>query len=219
MFEDRQLGLVLDLLVRVAQAFVATAGPKCEVTVYDLRTPRHVVHGVAGNLSGLSPGDTDVLTLPTDILDAGTNGLSLPEGPAPVQGIQTSTVWIRDYTGHIGGAVTIKVDFSELEAARSFIEGFLPDMSSSAADFDAAAEGEIAFGHIEAAVEKAVKARRKPIRDFDRNDYISVIRELDQSGLFAVRRSKDIVARELGISRASVYSHLRVSRNTGVLQQ
>ena len=61
-------------------------------------------------------------------------------------------------------------------------------------------------------VRDAVLERRTPLHALDRDDRIAIIRELDQAGVFAVRRAADVVARELAISRASVYTYLRAAR-------
>jgi predicted transcriptional regulator YheO len=52
----------------------------------------------------------------------------------------------------------------------------------------------------------------KPIQQLTRDDKVAIVRELDRAGVFSLRGAAETVAGQLGVSRASVYSHLNASR-------
>lgn len=220
MFDERQLGPVFELLSRVAEAVAAVAGPACEVALYDLRTPEHTIISRFGRPNALT-GDGGVpVTSPTPDAFTPVSGrdLSVSRAETPWGGEEmTSTVWIRDFTGHAVGALTIRCDYSDLTAAQSLLQRLLPAGLDPGHEHDHASVGGSPEEFIPRLVHDAVHDIRKPLHALDREDRIAIIRTIDQAGAFAMRRSADVVARELAISRASVYSYLRAARGEALV--
>jgi predicted transcriptional regulator YheO len=211
-FDERQLGPVFELLSRVSEAVAAVAGPSCEVALYDLRTPEHTIISRFGRPNPLT--GTDV-TSPTPDAFTPVSGrdLTVNRSETPWGGEElTSTVWIRDFTGHAVGALTIRCDYSDLTAAQSLLQRLLPAGLGDGHEHEQSAVGGSTEEVITRLVHDAVHDIRKPLHALDRDDRIAIIRTLDQAGAFAMRRSADVVAHELAISRASVYSYLRAAR-------
>ena len=213
MFDERQLGPVFELLSRVAEATAAVSGPACEVILYDLRTPEHTIiarHGrhrlLAGEGVSTSPSP-DAFT-PISGRDFTVTTTDSPWGGEEL----TSTVWIRDFTGHAVGALTIRCDYSDLATAQSLLQRLIPASLTASQDQEPSVVNGPPDDVVRRLVHDAIDDIRKPLHTLDRDDRIAIIRSLDQAGAFALRRSADVVARELAISRASVYSYLRSAR-------
>src|SRR5699024_5774554 len=124
----------------------------------------------------------------------------------------TSFVWIRDSTGHAAGALTIRCDYSDLTTAQSLLQRLLPAGHTNDFDHNPASVGGSPEDVITRLIDDAIQDIRKPLHALDREDRVAIIRTLDRAGAFAMRRSADVVAREMAISRASVYSYLRTAR-------
>lgn len=213
MFEEHQLSEVFDLLSRVAEAIAALAGPNFEVAVHDLRTPHHGVvsgFGAAGSFDGLTALQPLVVPSVSGLAarDLAITRMELPFGGEAGQ----ATVWVRDATGHVVGALVLRFDYSDVLTAQNLLQRLLPAANGNDGPRELAATGANAEESIARVVREAVLERRTPLHALDRDDRIAIIRGLDQSGVFAVRRAADVVARELAISRASVYTYLRAAR-------
>jgi predicted transcriptional regulator YheO len=214
MFEDHQLQYVFELLARVGEAVAATVGPSCEVVVHDLRTPEHTVVAISGNLTRRAVGAPvpDPELLPGNV-DRFCEDLHLYKTLTPGgRELVSSTVWVRDASNHIVGALCINMDFASLRLARDLLDRAIADVPGPKADggLTTFATSPEEFAAI--ALKQAVQEIGRPLHQLDREDKIRVIGELDKAGVFALRRAVDIVAGELGVSRASVYSYLKGSR-------
>jgi predicted transcriptional regulator YheO len=214
MFEQHQLQHVFELLARVGEAVTATVGPSCEVVVHDLRTPEHTVVAISGNLTRRAIGAPvpDPELLPGNV-DRFRDDLLLYSTFTPGgRELLSSTVWIRDETGHIVGALCINMDFANLRLARDLLDRAIADApapraSGSVTTFATSPEEFVAI-----ALKELVSEIGRPLHQLDRDDKIRVIGELDKAGVFSLRRAADIVATELGVSRASVYTYLKDAR-------
>jgi predicted transcriptional regulator YheO len=212
-FEEHQLNEVFDLLARVAEGIAALAGVNVEVAVHDLRTPHHGILANYGSANAPERAPTpQPLVAPAPVglpaRDLAISRVELPFGGEAGQ----ATVWVRDVTGHVVGALVLRVDYSDILTTQSLLQRLLPVADANERARDAAAIGANAEEAIGRIVRETVIERRTPLHALDRDGRIAIIRELDHAGVFAVRHAADIVARELAISRASVYTYLRAAR-------
>ena len=215
MFDERQLDPVFELLSRVAEAFAAVSGPTCEVALYDLRTPEHAIVAQFGSQRSLidkSSGPAvpaPLATFPPVVgRDLSVNRIETPWGGEELM----STVWLRDFTGHAVGALTIRCDYSDIAAAQVLLQRLRPSELNTVHVYEPGGISGSPEDFISKLVHDAIHEIRKPLHVLDRDDRIAIIRILEQAGAFSMRRSVDVVARELAISRASVYSYLRAAR-------
>lgn len=214
MFRPDQLGEVFDLLAHVAEAVVATVGPDCEVVVHDLRNPEHSIVAIHGNLTRRFVGSpiSDPELLAGNVDQFTESQLNYPTITPFGKELLSSTVWVRDLTGRIVGALCINMDFDNLRAARdlldrSIVETPAPSSANSLLTFATTAEE---FAQI--ALKGVLREIGKPLHHLDREDRVHIVRELDKAGVFNLRGSAETVAQELGVSRASVYSYLTAAR-------
>lgn len=208
---------VLELLGRIGDALVATLGVDVEVVVHDLRHPERSIVAISGDLTGREVGApiSDPELLP-DALDRFTED-DLRRRTTTVDGreLVSSTVWVREETGHIVGGLCINIDTSRLRAARDLIDGHLGE--ATAAPPMPGGQPLRTFAHnvpelIRLAVQETVARSPKPRHKLSPADRVALVGNLDAGGIFELRGSVEILADELGVSRASVYAYLKQAR-------
>lgn len=209
-FANSDLDEVFSLLARVGDAVVTTVGPHSEVVVHDLRDPEHTVVAISGNLTRRSVGSPvpDPELLPEN-LNRFDSDLHLYRTETPFgKTLLSSTVWVRDRIGHIVGALCINMDFADIRAARDLLERTLtPDTTGSEKSLSTFATSGEDF--VTVALNQALTDLQKEKHQLEKDDKVLVIARLRDAGVFSLRRSSELVAAELGISRASVYSYLK----------
>lgn len=214
MFDAQHLSAVFALLARVAEAVVATAGPNCEVVVHDLRTPEHTVVAISGRLTHRFVGAPapDPELLPGNVDRFGDDQILYRTVTPFGKELISSTVWVRDVGGHIVGALCINMDFADLRLARDLIDRVVTDVPASSANGALTTFATSAEEFVAIALRGAMRDAGKPLHLLTRDDKIRIICRLDQAGVFSLRHAAGIVAAELGVSRASVYSYLKDAR-------
>jgi predicted transcriptional regulator YheO len=215
-FEERQLTQVFALLSAVAEALAAVVPPACEVTVLDLRTPGYNVVRRLGPPLGAAPGDLAALVgdEPEAAPHSARHDVAVQVVASPAgRDIVSARVKVRDFTGHVVGALIVTCDYSDLMAARELLQRLTPGALTDHVESEMGKNGP-AEEYVERVVRAALLERRKPLHTFDREDRVAVIRMLDRAGVFAMRRAVNVVADELGISRTSIYSYLREARHS-----
>jgi predicted transcriptional regulator YheO len=214
MFEQEQLPQVFELLSRVARAIVATVGPQCEVVVHDLRNPEQTLIAISGNLTGRAVGAPvpDMEFLPRNLTTFQDDVLRQPAKTPRGRELLSSSVWVRDTTGAIVGAICINMDFNDLRHARDLLNRALANVETTP-------EGEVleTFAtspedFVEIALRGAIKKVGKPLHRLNRQDKIAIIAALEQAEVFRFSQSIEIVMEQLGISRASIYAYLKEIR-------
>lgn len=212
MFEESQLPQVFALLARIAKAVVATVGSNCEIVVHDLRTPEHSVVAISGSLTGRLIGAPvpDLELLPENVVRFSEDDLCYTTRTPAGKSLFSSTVWVRDQTGQIVGALCINMDFSDIQQAKELLDRLLSNSQVSSRELETFATSPEEFVMI--ALREAVKELGKPLHLLERQDKICLIQKLDQAGVFSFRQAVDIVSQELGASRSSLYSYLKSVR-------
>ncbi|MBC7881490.1 MAG: transcriptional regulator [Anaerolineae bacterium] len=212
MFSEGQIEQVFDLLRRVAKAVAVTVGKHCEVVVHDLRDPEHTVVAISGNLTDRTIGSPapDPEFLPENVNRFQADYLLYPTRTPAGLPLLSSSVWVRDHSGRIIGAICVNMDFGNLRLARDLIDAHLNSPQNHLAELETFATSPDEFASI--ALRKALQDLGKPVHTLTRQEKIGIIHKLDQLGIFRFRQSVDLVMAELGISRASVYEYLKKSR-------
>jgi predicted transcriptional regulator YheO len=196
------------MLEAVVHGIRETFGRKCEVVLHDYRAPDHSVVAVAGDVTGRQVGSAmseiglKLLRQGDDATDELNYVTRLPDG----RSVKSSTVLLRDSQGHVFGALCINLDVTEMRVLTRL-------MGELAGDIDPIETSPTTFSNDIDTVIDAVLAEVEANLGHDLtrltvSERSEVFRLLDQRGLFQVRRSVPIVAKRLGLSRASVYNYI-----------
>lgn len=199
----------LPLLIPVAGAVAALLKPHAEVVIHDLARGQ-IVH-IANNISRRRIGDSSL----TELKDIG----ALDEdviGPYPKTNfdgreLKSITAVLRGADRVPFGLLCINFDISviaqahaALGALAAFQGGGLKPAALFQADWQEKVNEEIAT---------FLKKRGLAASALARPDHADLIAHLEREGYFAIRNLVPYLARALGVSRATVYKHLKDTRD------
>ena len=206
---------VFDALQPVVDGIRETFGRRCEVVLHDYRRPEHSVIAVAGDVTGRKVGSAmseiglKLMRQGDDACDELNYVTRLSDG----RSIKSSTVLLRDRSGHVFGALCINFDVTELRLLGRLVGELAGDIEPTEAtattfsnDIDAVIDSVLAE------VEDEVGHSLTRLNVTERTE---VFRLLDQRGLFQIRRAVPLIAERLGLSRASVYNYITRLREPG----
>lgn len=201
--------LLVDHLRRLAEGIVAVIGPHCEVVIHDFADLEHSAVYIAGGLTGREPG------APVPDLDFITDGLN-KETPDQInykttiedKTLQSTTIWLRNSSSQIVGAVCINIDYSGLFQAQEIIDRYVQSAKHLS---DLVVEDTFAK-NLDHLIESAVKNFLKKenlfdIAEMNLEDKIRLVKALEKNGLFQIRGAVNKLADLLNVSRASIYNY------------
>jgi predicted transcriptional regulator YheO len=197
---------LFDLLKNIAGAIVQTFGREvCEVVIHDLADLEHSIVWIEGSVTQRRIGGP-MTDLGLEMMRAGriedvlSYRLHL-EGKA----LQSSSVFLRDQKGRPWGAFCINFNVTPLQSIQRSLDAFRhgspnPDIKEQfSQDIEDTLHRLLVDG-----VEKI----GKPLREFTREERLSLIRILEQKGAFLVRRSVPFIAKQMHVTRYTVYNYL-----------
>ena len=197
--------LLLDQVQQIARGLGETFAPFCEVVVHDLLHPKHAILAIHNNLSGRTVGDPAT--------ELGLARISDPDFPqvlanyanrfADGRQAKSTSIGIKDGEGRYVAALCLNVDLTLFRGLQNVIEHF--------------AQAGPGSPHAESLAPLGAEAIRQRIDRFAAGlattphalkpeERRTLLRELKAEGCLEVRRAMEIVARHLGVSRATVYN-------------
>jgi predicted transcriptional regulator YheO len=196
--------VLLRELQHVAQGLAETFAPFCEIVVHDLRRPKHAIYAIHNNLSGRSVGDPAT--------ELGLARIADPNYPQVIANYanqfadgrqaKSTSIGIRDSTGQYVAALCLNIDLTLFRSFQNTLAQFLSlDASGSRKESLNPAGGDA----IRAKIDEFAARRASTPRTLKAEERRSLLRELKESGCLEVRRSMELVAAHLGVSRATIY--------------
>lgn len=190
----------------VADAIAALLHPHAEVVVHDVVTDR--IARICNSFSSRRPGDASHLVGDPDLSpDQNVYG---PYERAERDGarIKSVSAALKDREGNLIGLLCINFDVSKFDEAIQLLTAFVnPGPSPSRILFKQDVREQVNW----VVREQLVRLGRR-LEALDRADRLVIIKELDKEHIFETRNAVPIVARALGVSRASIYNMLREGR-------
>lgn len=202
--------LLLEQIDSIAEGLGKTLAPFCEVVVHDLRDTKHAIRVIHNNLSGRKPGDPATELGLARIADPDYPQVlaNYPNKFADGRQVKSTSIGIKDSTGKFIAALCLNIDLSIFQGFRSVVDQFItlstdgkliPKESLDPTSGEAIRAMIDAFAARLSTTPRALKAGERK----------ALIHELRDSGCLELRRSIDMIANHLGISRASVYNYLK----------
>ncbi|ADU71797.1 transcriptional regulator [Pantoea sp. At-9b] len=204
---DQQNALLLAQLTTIAEGLSATFAPFCEVVVHDLQNPQHAILSIHNNLSGREVGQSAT--------ELGLARIASPEFPslltnyanqlADGRPVKSTSIGLKDADGNYVAALCLNVDMTLFRGMQSALAQFTqiatPDITEQLepAGADALRQRIEQFAARLATTPRALKAA----------DRKALMQELRTSGLLDVKRAMEVIAQQLGVSRASVYLYAK----------
>ncbi len=184
--------------------------PHAEVVLHDLRTGR--IDGIWNAFSTRRVGDAS-------LIDDDLGGELKVLGPYAKTGVggerlRSVTAVLGDDEGRPIGLLCINLDVTRIEEASRFLQALIAPPKAQ--------PGEL-FGRdwrerMQATLHAWLRERSLALSALTRAERVELIGALEAEGLFETRNAADHAARLLGISRSSLYNHLRAAR-AGVMEK
>lgn len=199
--------VLLEQVKQIAKGLSDTFAPFCEVVVHDLTDPKHAILEIHNNLSGRKVGDPAT--------ELGLARIADPAFPQILSNYanhfsdgrqaKSTSIGVKDSRGKYVAALCINVDLTLFRSLQSTMAQFISVDASAERESLNPIGAEALRAHID---QYAAKLATTP-RLLKPEERRSLLRELKESGFMDVRRAMDIVARHLGVSRATVYTDAR----------
>ncbi|MFI7611547.1 transcriptional regulator [Nonomuraea terrae] len=193
----------------VCGAVAALLAPHAEVILHDARRDR--VLRVWNPLSRRATGDPSLLG-ELRRLDPTGDGVYGPYEKLLPDGRRLSSVSavLRDPDGRPSAVLCVNLDRTPLDQAATLLAAFAaPTASRPEPLFE-----QDWTDRVHQVVGTYVRAHGRPAERLTRDDRLAVLAELDEAGVFAVRRAVPVVAAALRISRSTLYALLSDLRRT-----
>jgi len=200
---------LLDQLKHVAEGLGRTLAPFTEVVLHDLLDPGHAVLAIHNNLSGRAVGEPATELGLARIADPAFPPVlanyrnTFPDGrPA-----KSTSVGVKDMDGQYIAALCLNVDLNLFRSLQAML-GQFSNVDPAAAVLESlapAAGADAIRAHIE---QFAARLSTTP-RALKAGERRALMRELGDAGLLETRRSMEIIAAHLGVSRATVYNYAK----------
>lgn len=200
---------IMPLLIPVAEAIAALMKPHAEVVIHDLA--RGQIAHIANNISRRRIGDSSL----TDLKDIGALDGDVI-GPYPKTNfdgreLKSITAVLRGADRAPLGLLCINFDISVIAQARAALDAlsaFEQTGHQPAALFQADWQEKV-----NEEIAAFLRQRGLAASALARPDHADLIAHLEREGYFAIRNLVPYLARALGVSRATVYKHLKEVRD------
>ncbi|MDL2407043.1 PAS domain-containing protein [Rhizobium calliandrae] len=196
----------------VAEAIAVLLKPHAEVVIHDLRTAK--IAYIANNISRRHVGGSSL----TDLKDIGSLDADVigPYRKTNFDGRQLKSVTsvLREGSGAPYGLLCVNFDIALMELARdalTMLTAFQGSGKQPSALFQSDWQETV-----NAAIADFLSERGLAASALAKEDHASLVEALEQEGYFAIRNLVPYLARLLGISRATIYKHLREARRKKV---
>jgi predicted transcriptional regulator YheO len=214
------LSEVHGVLIAVGHAIATTIGPSCEVVVHDYqqlsRSASTIVWIENGHVTGREVGGPTTNLGLEAMRSGGVNSDRYNYRTRTRDGriLRSTSIYFRNRAGELVGALCINLDVNAILTARNALDALL----GVEMDDGPASEVTETFGTdigevLAEQIQLAISRTGKPVAALTRDEKVAVVRSLDESGAFLVKRAADRIARALGTSRVTVYAYLEQARS------
>jgi predicted transcriptional regulator YheO len=196
--------LLLDQIKQIALGLSETFAPFCEVVVHDLLSPKRAILAIHNNLSGRALG--------APATELGLARISDPNYPQIVANYanrfadgrqaKSTSIGIKDSSGRYVAALCMNIDLTLFRSMENVLSQFSAVAGDTVKESLDPRGAEAMRNHID---QFAARMSTTP-RSLKVNERRALIRELKEAGFMEIRRAMEIVARHLGVSRATVYT-------------
>lgn len=195
-----------DFLDRTARGIAEMFGSSCETLVHDFTIPSHPILSIYnGHVSGRTVGDTTAIMgidLAVDDHAAVNDLVNLAATTPDGHKTKSSTFHLigKDYNLALG----INFDYTPLAAANKV----LVDLMRAQSDLQSALWQDQDSRQLADLFDRCLASIGKPVSAMNKDDRLKMISLLEKRNAFSYRKSVPFVARNLGVSRYTIYKYL-----------
>ncbi|MFD5787530.1 transcriptional regulator [Streptomyces sp. NPDC127037] len=211
---DRPTGGDDEHLVQEAERIAVAIGRMfpglCEVVLHDLRRPDHAIRAIENNLSGRQVGDPAT--------ELGLRRIADPDYPGVIQNYsnrfpdgrlaKSTSIGIKNAEGRYVAALCLNLDVSTLSPLALTLANLVAT--------EVQPQGEVletlrdrGDRELRSAIDSFAAQRSSTPRGLNRDQKSELVRQLHREGFFETRGSAQLIADQLGVSRATVYNYTK----------
>lgn len=200
----REQQTILEQVKQIAIGLSETLAPFTEVVVHDLKSPKQAILAIHNNLSGRKVGDPATELGLARIADANYPQILANYANRFSDGrlAKSTSIGIKDSEGQYIAALCLNVDVTLFRGITSLLEQFSAlsgDMAKETLDPSNAISVRERIDRFAVGLATTPQALRTDQRR-------ALMRALKEEGYLELRKSMEIVAQHLGVSRATVYN-------------
>lgn len=207
----------LKKIVPLVDAIAETFGKNCEVVLHDFRYPeRSIVKIANGHVTGRTVGGPT-----TDLALRFLEGRKGKKDIDRIVGYRTltpkgaelksTTIFIRDDKGKAIGCLCINIDVTPCRSAKNFIDEICRihpypengDIRDVPEKFDLSVDA-----LIDESFREVMNKTGKPLAYMNKDDKLSVVRQLKDKGLFLIKGAAKRISKDLNVSLPTIYKYL-----------
>lgn len=207
--------ITIEFFKQIARALAAQFGENCEVVLHDL-TANHIESSIVlienGHVTNRKVGDGPshvVLEALRDNPDRLKDHLGYLTQTEDGRILKSSTVYIRNEENTVTHILAINYDITGL----IMIENSLKSLTGSE---EKSSEPEKITTNVndllDDLIEQSVKLIGKPVAFMTKDEKITAIQFLNDSGAFLITKSGDKISKYFGISKYTLYSYIDVNK-------
>lgn len=208
----------LTVLKQIARDLAAQFGPDCEIVIHDLKTkdPEHsIVYIENGHVTNRKIGDGPSNAVFDVIRKKSKNETNLEDHAGYLMKtsdgkiLKCSTSYIRDDDGSLHYVFGINYDITRLTMIDSALHSLITPVDKEEKPKEITHNVNDLLDHL---IEESVALVGKPVALMNKEDKVTAIQFLNDSGAFLITKSGDKVASYFGISKYTLYSYIDVNK-------
>lgn len=201
---ERAQVVLIEQILQIADGLAQTFAPFCEVVVHDLRDPTHAVLAIRNNLSGRAASAPATELGLARIADSNYPQIIANYANTFADGrpAKSTSVGIKDSDGQYVAALCLNVDLTMFRSMQGMLEQFNATDTAPVRESLDPSSADAIRQRIDQYAAKLASSPQLLKADERR----ALMRELKAEGYLDLRRSKDIAAAHLGVSRATAYN-------------
>lgn len=201
---------LIEQLKPVARAVVDLFGPNCEAVVHDLTDLEHSIVWIEGDLThrkiGGSMTDLGLMQLRDNHGQEIVNYVSTtPDGRV----IKSTSVVYRGKKGENLVSLSINLDITAFRTIEHILHGIT---RQSGDELYTERFSDDINEILENILYESEQEIGKPVAGMNRAEKITLVRRMDERGVFQIKKAAPLIARRLGVTRYTVYNYLNETR-------
>lgn len=205
---DEKIDPIMKKIKKLVDDLAAAIGPDCEIVLHDVRHPENSIIAIAGNVTGRKIGAplTDLALRRIRQGKTDENILNYKNFTQDGKLLRSSTFFIRNLDNELVGCLCINFDLSRWLIVKNIVEEKLIFSDDDKEEKEMFSEN--LADMLKETVHRAINLIGLPVSKMQKDERKKVISILDNEGLFLVKGSIEYVAKELNISKFTIYSYL-----------
>lgn len=207
----------LDLLIQLADGLAAQFGDNCEIVIHDLtkkdfeKSIAYIINGhVSNRVLGDGPSAVVIETLHKNP-DSLKDKLAYLTKTSSGQILKSSTMYIRGEKNQIQYIFSMNYDITGLITMNSALESLISTPEEDKSKSPKRITNNV-NDLLDDLIEQSVELVGKPVALMTKEDKITAIQFLNDTGAFLITKSGDKVSAYFGISKFTMYSYLEAAK-------